>query len=600
MPTRDEIETIRSRINIVDVISRYVAVRASGSNHLALCPFHPDESPSMTISAEKGLFHCFGCGAGGDVYTFLTRIENVEFPDAVRRLADEAGVRLTETKGEPKRTGGLREIVERVAQFYERNLTSEAGRAARAYLADRGITDETIERFRLGYAPAGSGALLNTFRNQTEELTQLSLVRRGHDGRWAFFRNRVIFPLMSTQGEVLSFAGRALKPDDEPKYLNTANTPVFTKSKLLYGLCQARDALRHEDQALLVEGYTDVIMAHQHGFQNAVASMGTSLTKDHAQLLKRYVKGALLAYDRDAAGQAATLRGVKQLLSVGLDVRVVLLPPDGDPDDLLRQGGAEAFREALSHSVPFSEFFVKSLVETHDPRDLQGQEAIIADTRDFLSGLASPALRTRILKELGSTLDIPVEDLRGAMERMKGRGATVTMEPRSSEHWGVEEHLMHLLLHGEYSVDRAIHELKPDDFSQYSEAIDALFKLYRDEEVPQRFDGPEGQRAITAWLDQLDPPQAERLRALAVSERRDDDSERAITQLLEGQLRLKGIDRRLRTLNARIREAEFRGDREGVDRLQREQQELSIERQKLLRQLGWGAIASQGGGGYHG
>lgn len=599
MPTRDEIETIRSRINIVDVASRYVSVRASGNNHLALCPFHPDESPSMTISAEKGLFHCFGCGAGGDVYTFLAKIENLEFPDAVRRLADEAGVRLTESTGPSRQTGGLRELAERVAQFYERCLQGDEGRVARDYLAERGITDETIERFRLGYAPPASGTLLNAFRNESDELTQLSLVRRGHDGRWSFFRNRVIFPLTSSQGEVLSFAGRALKPDDEPKYLNTANTPIFTKSKLLYGLSQAQETLRRENQALLVEGYTDVIMAHQHGFQNAVASMGTSLTKDHAHLLKRYVSSALLAYDRDAAGQVATLRGVKQLLAVGLDVRVVLLPPDGDPDDLLRTGGASAFQEALGHSVEFPEFFVRSLLETHDPQDVQGQEAIVADAREFLSGLTRPALRTRILNELASTLDIPVDDLRDAMERMKGRRATVTMEPRSSEHWGVEEHLMYLLLHGEYSVDRAVHELKPEDFSQYAEAIDALFRLYREEEVPQRFDGPDSQRALTAWLEQLDPQQAERLRALAVSERRDDDSERAITQLLEGQLRLKGIDRRLRTLNARIREAESHGD-EGVDGLQREQQELSIERQKLLRQLGWGAIASQGGGGYDG
>ncbi len=600
MPTRDEIETIRSRINIADVVSRYVAVRASGTSYIALCPFHPDESPSMTISAEKGLFHCFGCGAGGDVYTFLSKIENVEFPDAVRRLADEAGVSLTESREQSQQTGGLRELAERVAGFYERQLHGDEGAHARAYLADRGITDETMARFRLGYAPPASGALLNAFRSETEELTQLSLVRRGHGGRWSFFRDRVIFPLMSTQGEVLSFAGRALQPGDDPKYLNTANTPIFTKSKLLYGLPQARDALRGGEQALLVEGYTDVIMAHQHGFSNAVASMGTSLTKDHAHLLKRYVTSALLAYDRDTAGQTATLRGVKQLLSAGLDVRVVLLPPDGDPDDLLREGGPEAFRDALSHPVPFSEFFVNSLLEAHDPRALPGQEAMIAAARDFLSGLDSPALRTHVLKELGSALDIPVEDLRGAMERMKGRGATVTMDAQSSEHWGVEEHLMHLLLHGEYSVDRAIHELEPDDFSRYAEAVDVLFKLYREEEVPQRFGDVEGQRALTAWLDRLDPQQAERLRALAVSERRDDDSERALTQLLEGQLRLRGIDRRLRTLNARIREAEAQGDREGVDRLQREHQELSIDRQKLLRQLGWGAIASQGGGGYHG
>lgn len=589
MPTREEIEEIRTRVDILDVVSRYVTVRPSGKNYQAVCPFHPDESPSLTVSPEKGLYHCFGCGEGGDVFRFTMMIERIDFPEAVRRLAAEAGVTLRSAPARSEGHAALRALAERVARYYERCLRGPRGKRAWAYLTGRGLAPETIKRFRLGYAPPDAQHLLNELKGVTAQLMRLGLVREGDRGRWSFFRDRVIFPLTSTQGEVLGFAGRALS-DDDPKYLNTRNTPIFTKSRLLYGLAQAREGFKDRGEALLVEGYTDVLMAHQFGFTHAVASMGTAFTAEQAHLLKRFVPHVLIAYDRDVAGRMATLRGMKQLLTAGLEVHVVLLPPGEDPDDLLRRGGREAFEAVLERVVPFPEFYVQALLEAHDARSLRGQEEMISATREFLAGLESAALRAHILKELSGTLDIPVEELLLAMKEMKRPSSAVTIgsiAPRGS--WGVEEHLMCLLLQGEYPLERAMRELSPADFQRFSDAMEVLFALYREE-------GARGRQLLGEWLNRLDAEEQRELRALAMSERRDTDSEKAIAQLLTGQLRLSSLQRRMRALTREIQEAEKRRDHEGVQRLQREQQELSVERQRLLRELGWGAIVPQGGG----
>lgn len=591
MATREEIEEIRARVNILDVISRYVTVRPSGKNHVAICPFHPDKAPSLTISPEKGLFHCFGCGEGGDVFKFLMKIERIEFPEAVNRLAVQAGVTLTS-----ERESGLdplRELAERVARHYEKKLKEPTGRRALEYLLGRGLTPEIIAHFRLGYAPPTGDDLLKAFKGQEEPLSHLGLVMEGDRGRWSFFRDRVIFPVLSSQGEVAGFAGRTLS-SEEPKYLNTKTTPLFEKSRLLYGLPWARSAFTKQGEALLVEGYMDVIMSHQHGFTHAVASMGTAFTEEQARLLKRFVPRVLIAYDRDVAGRSATLRGMKQLLSAGLEVSIVLLPTGEDPDELLRREGREAFQALLHRAAPFPEFYVQALLEEHDVRVLRGQEQILTSARAFLQDLESPALRAQILKEISGSLDIPLEDLLG----MKGREASAIMASGApdKQSWGVEEHLMYLMLQGEYPIERAMRELRPEDFQRFSRAMETLFSLYREEtSPPDRIGGAGGQQFLSEWLARLDPEDQKELRELAVSERRDEDSDKAIAQLM-GQLRLTSVERRLHALEREIKELHRHQDNAAIQRLQQEQQELFKERRQLLRQLGWGASVAKGGG----
>jgi len=591
MATREEIEEIRTRVGILEVVSRYVDVRPRGERYVALCPFHPDSSPSLTISPEKGLFHCFGCGEGGDVFKFLMAIEKIEFPEAVRRLAEEAGVKLSGERAFDDK-GRLRGLLEQVARHYQRRLKGPGGRQAREYLKGRGVTDRTIERFRLGYAPPGGEDLLRAFSGRETELMRLGLVMEGGGRRFSFFRRRVIFPLMSTQGDVVGFAGRTLG-GEEPKYLNTKNTSLFEKGRLLYGFPWAREAMSGRGEALIVEGYTDVIMAHQFGFTHAVASMGTAFTAEQALLIKRFARRALIAYDRDVAGRAATLRGIRQLLSAGLEVWVVLLPPGEDPDGLLRREGKEAFAELLEGAMPFHEFYVQALIEEHGSVSLGGQERILEEARSFLRGLESPALRAQILRELSGSLDIPIEDLIAGMKAPK---PTAIMGDRvQGPSWGVEEHLMYLLMEGELPIRRAVEELTPADFHRFSHAVEVLFALYREEGGPERLKGLQGRRFIEEWFSRLDAEEQRELRALALSERRDEDSERAASQLI-GQLRLAGVERRLKGLKREIERSERRNDRKSLERLQQEQQGLLRERQRLLRQLGWGAITAQGGG----
>lgn len=595
MATREEIEEIRTRVNILEVISRYVTVRPSGKNFLSICPFHPDKSPSLTISPEKGLFHCFGCSEGGDVFQFLMKIERIEFPEAVSRLATQAGVTLTSERKSPSGLEPLRELAERVARHYEKRLKEPVGRRAWDYLEKRGLTPEMIACFRLGYAPPAGDDLLKAFPRLEDALVRLGVAMEGERGRWSFFRDRVIFPVLSSQGEVVGFAGRTLN-NEEPKYLNTKNTPLFEKSRLLYGLPWARAAFTKQGEALLVEGYIDVIMSHQHGFTQAVASMGTAFTAEQAQLLKRYVPRVLIAYDRDVAGRTATLRGIKQLLSAGLEISIVLLPTGQDPDELVRREGQPAFETLLRQAMPFPEFYVQALLEEQDARSLRGQEQILASTREFLADLESPALRSQILKELSGSLDIPVEDL---LLGMKGRGTSVIMGSGVPDKpsWGVEEHLMYLVLQGEYPIVRAIREVSAHDFQKFSRAMETLFALYREEgSPPEGFEGVRGQQFLNAWLTQLEPEDQQELRQLAMSERRDQDSERAITQLL-GQLRLTSVERRLQTLEREIQESQKRHNSATIQQLQQEQQERRKERRQLLGELGWGAsVAAKGGG----
>ncbi len=621
MPTREEIEAIRARVDLVELIARYTAVRPSGKNYIAVCPFHPDKTPSLAISREKGLWHCFGCGAGGDAFTFVMLIEGVEFPEAARRLAEEAGVALRSGPDGEARDGRdrLRGRLEQAARRWERLLFEPVGRRALEYLTgERGLRPETIRRFRLGYAPPDPDDLLRAFPDPDarEDLEELGLLLRGERELKGFFRDRVIFPIAGVQGEIVGFAGRALPPEDararEPKYLNTRGTALFAKRRLLYGLPQAKAGFARFGEALLVEGYLDVLMAHQHGFPHAVASMGTAFTPEQARLLRRFVPKVTLAYDRDTAGRAATLRGLQQLLAAGLEVRIALLPPGQDPDGVLRAEGAQAFNELLAQAVPFPQFYVEALLEEHDAGSFQGRERILQDVRAFLRGIVSPALRAQILKELAGALDIPLEDLVAHLRvGVKGRNATVIMggeAPGSSRTWGVEEHLMALLLQGAVSIERAMHDLTPTDFQRFARAVEVLAALYRDwppSDRPERFDdSPAGRRLLEEWLAQLPPDDQAALRELAVGDDRDTDGERAARQLI-GRLRLQGLERRLKTIPQELRAAERAGDRARVEALLQEQQACLRERQKLLRELGsrapqaqgQGQVQGQGGGG---
>jgi len=355
------LDEIRARLTLSDVVSRRVKLQLRGREHTGLCPFHNEKSPSFTVSNDKAFYHCFGCGAHGDVIGYLMQAEGISFPEAVERLAAEAGLEVPvsspEERAQAQRRAGLLEVMEAACAHYEKTLRAPAGRAALAYLKGRGLSDETIRRFRLGFAPPGNTIKTAIMSEAMPEslLAEGGLIRIPDDGRppYDFFRDRVLFPISDARGRIIAFGGRTLG-DGEPKYLNSPDTPLFDKRRTLYGLAQARRAAHDKKRILVTEGYMDVIALSQHGLKEAVAPLGTALSESHLALLWKVADEPYLCFDGDAAGQRAQARSAERalpLLAPERSLRFITLPPGDDPDSLVSTQGPEAMEELIAKST---------------------------------------------------------------------------------------------------------------------------------------------------------------------------------------------------------------------------------------------------------
>ncbi|WP_103028915.1 DNA primase [Salinibacter altiplanensis] len=358
MPIPDEkIEEVRTATDLVEVAEDYVQLKQSGSRYMGLCPFHNEDTPSFGVDPDQNLYYCFGCQNGGDAFKFIQEIEGVGFLESVRMLADRYGIPLPEEETDPDAASERESILHALrfaARFFYRQLTqSDRGRPALDYLRRRGFAPETIKQFGLGYAPDEWDALLTTAEEEQialETLEKAGLIIERNDGSGYYdrYRGRIIFPIFSHIGKVLAFAGRILDPDDErdqPKYINSPETEVYHKKEVLYGLNQAKQAIRTTDEVLLVEGYTDVISLSQAGVDNVVASSGTALTEQQIGVLDRYAKRAVMLYDADEAGERAALRGMERVLAAGLGAYAVELPEGDDPDEYVQEHGGDVFSE---------------------------------------------------------------------------------------------------------------------------------------------------------------------------------------------------------------------------------------------------------------
>src|SRR5579875_2857032 len=360
-------EEVRAAADIIKIVGDYVRLRKAGANFVGLCPFHQEKTPSFAVHPTRQIFHCFGCGAGGDVFKFVMLMENVTFPEALERLAQKVGVNLPDRQGgatddsQARERTALYRIHEFAAQFFAAQLSGTAeGRAAKAYLADRGLDDQTLAGFHLGYAPSQGSVLAHALVEagfSNEVIDKSGLVVPGRDGSERFdrFRRRVIFPITNESGKVTAFAGRALG-EEQPKYLNSPETPIYIKSRILYHLHEAGAGIRKLDAAILVEGYMDCIALASVGVQNVVASCGTSLTESQVRLLGRYTRRVTVNYDPDTAGIAAAERSLGLLLEEGFEVRVLTLPEGCDPDSFIRKRGVEAYRERLEQAPAYLDY----------------------------------------------------------------------------------------------------------------------------------------------------------------------------------------------------------------------------------------------------
>lgn len=414
-------DEIKSRINIADYIGKRVTLKKTGRNFKGLCPFHNEKTPSFIVSPERESWHCFGCGKGGDIFTFAMEYEHVDFPEALEELAEITGVKLTRRAGdtpEAKLKQKIYEVNHLASEFYHYLLTKHAlGEKARDYLKHRGITDKSMSTFSLGYSPNAWHALSGYLKKKGYDAPLLEKAGLTTRGQYDMFRGRVMFTLKDHRGNVVGFSGRVLDPKaKEAKYINTPETPVYIKGNVLYGLDITRGTIQKENEAIVMEGELDLISSFQEGISNVVAIKGSALTEGHVNLLKRYAERLAFALDSDVAGDAAARRGIEIADRAGLDMRVVILPTGKDPDEAARENPV-ALRKAIKEAIPIYDYFIESAKKRFDGATAFGKKKIGEELLPLFAKIENPIVQGHYLKKLAGVLDATEEALRETMKK---------------------------------------------------------------------------------------------------------------------------------------------------------------------------------------
>jgi DNA primase len=458
-------DKVKQQADIVRVVGEYVRLKKSGQNFTGLCPFHGEKTPSFAVHPVKQIFHCFGCGKGGDVFSFVMEMEKCQFPEAVRIVAEKCGIaiprpkeRSPEERKENQQRTALVEMHREAQSFFVKQLeTTAEGKAARAYLEDRGLHTEAIARFGIGYTPSGGDALLRYLKQKYPEklLVESGLISRDQSGRlFDRFRRRITFAIANESGKVVAFGCRALG-DDLPKYLNSPETPIYSKSNVLYYMDRAKDAIRRQDFAVLVEGYMDAIAVARAGINNVVASCGTSLAEPQIKLLGRFTKRVIVNYDPDAAGQAATERSISLLLEQDFEVRVLALPPIGDkkadPDLFIREKGAEAYSKALKDAPPYVDYLI-ARARQMDLTTGEGKLRALNFLMPYLQKIPNRLLRSEWATRISQQLRIDEPVLRAALSKAAAeRRSEVKTQPElvGKSAKPIERRLIRMLMEAE-------------------------------------------------------------------------------------------------------------------------------------------------------
>jgi DNA primase len=490
------LDQILNRIDITELISGYIPLKRAGRNFKACCPFHHEKTPSFLVSPDKQIYHCFGCGAGGNAFNFLMQYERLDFPEAVRALAKKAGVDLPEPSPRDARSAGivtqLYDVNESAARFYATVLLRPEGAQARKYLANRSIRKETAVLFGLGYAPDRWDALQKELRAGQFDLAQIHkaglILAKDAGGYYDRFRGRIMFPIRDIKSRVIAFGAREIPAHaqgqgDSPKYINSPETPLYVKGRNLYGMDLAKDAIRQADCAVVVEGYLDMLIPYQEGMHNIVASLGTALTEEQIRLIKRFTRNVVMVYDADNAGQMATLRSLDLLLEEEMHVRVVSLPVGDDPDSFVRTQGVAAFQEKVTAAATLFEYKLALLKKQHPRHDAEAKAAISSSMLPTIARVKHAVLVSEYLKRLAQALDVKEEvllqeikkvkgDSRGPVEAVRGRVSGESIHP-------TEKLLMKLMLEEGRFINRIKADIHPDDFqdARVSRIVALLFEL---------------------------------------------------------------------------------------------------------------------------
>jgi DNA primase len=593
MISQDKIAEIRRRASIVEVISDHVTLKKTGRNHMGLCPFHAEKTPSFTVSEEKGIYHCFGCQSGGGVFHFLMNYDHLTFPEAVERVAKRYGIVLEYSGGRGAAQGaGERErlyrINERVAHHYHQILFSHPeGRKALEYLKGRGVDDATARKFMLGYAPQGGSNLAKLFHQEkisSTDACRLGLIGQREGGK--FYEKlfaRVIFPILNPGGKVVAFGARVLN-EGLPKYLNSSETPLFHKGATLYGLYQAKEGVRKSDRVVVVEGYLDVIALSQHDLSYAVATLGTALTADHVRVLSRYTKNVIALFDGDDAGRKAAARSFEIFVEAGLLGRAAFLPKGDDPDTFVRTRGRAPLEAVLDRAVPLADYFF-SWLEQRYGRTLEGKSQIAGEVSRLLAKVSNPFEADLLARRAVDMLGIREELLRRMPATPRSAGSprrgdipvSVTRQPGRDDLG--ERSLVSLMLRSPAVVKSLARDPEARQWfgAKWGAVVDHALIQWR----------ARGQIDVSSLLESLPADQAGEMTALSLA--REDLSDAECGRMAEdcfSHLRrkhLKGVERELRLA---IRAAEERKDEKAKRERILEWQDLvrkerQLERRKL-------------------
>lgn len=478
---QNPIEEIKNRLDIVQVIGSYLKLQKTGINYRAVCPFHSEKKPSFFISPSRQIWHCFGCGKGGDIFAFIKEIEGVEFGDALRILAQKAGIELKKQSPEYKawktEKERLYEICELATRFFEKQLeASKTGKEAKEYLLKRGLKEESIKKWRIGYAPdvwQGLSDFLDTRNYKKEEIEKAGLALTSQKGSfYDRFRGRIVFPVFNINSQVIGFGGRVFKEKDKneiAKYVNTPQTVLYDKGGTLYGLDKAKVAIRKKDSCILVEGYVDLIMVSGAGFENAVATSGTALTLSQLKILKRYTDNLYIAFDMDLAGDTATKRGIDLAQSQEFNIKVVTLPEGMDPADMVLKNENE-WAERVEKAKSMMDFYFESAFHKFDKSSAEGKKEISEVLLPVIKRISNKIVQSHWIKELARVLESREEDVADELKKVKARGLSEEygIEPEEEKNMSLktrrellEERMTILLLKAPQNLD-AIKDIKTE------------------------------------------------------------------------------------------------------------------------------------------
>ncbi len=587
---------IRDSVDIVELVSRYLSLKKTGSSYKALCPFHKEKTPSFSVSPSRQSFHCFGCGKGGDVFHFIMAMDRLSFPEAVRSLAKQTGIEVPDTRrfqtdaGRDERTG-LYEANRRAADFFARMLAAPAGKKVREYIERRGISQEMIEKCCLGYSPDSWDGLIRAAGAADVSpalLCKAGLAIRREDGSGCYdrFRNRLMFPIFDTQDRVVGFGARAMG-EDEVKYLNSPETPVFSKGRNLYGLNWARKSIVDNKRVAVVEGYTDVIMAHQHGCEAVVATLGTALTREHIRLLRRFAERVDVVFDSDTAGQQAAERsmevflteGAGELVAAGFEVRVATIEGEKDPCELIAEQGAEAFQKTVDAAVDVFTKKIQIAARRHDPSTIEGKTKAIDEVLALVALVPNAVGRElRIdaaVKMLSDRFGVSNEALRAQfarIERRKRRITRPTEEPpgRAVRYDPAERGVLDVLLTVPDLVDQIFDRLRTDDFE--NENLRQLYQMMKE------LHETDGTVNASRLLGNLEDPELASLVSGIVNHPPRRGVEGAGLDCVRALLRRRG-QREIRRLMTQLERANASGDEKLADELN--MQRLRVQREVL-------------------